>query len=127
MIDWIVRLWDAVFGPQHTSRELQPLNLDRTRGIHEKAAPRARGIRRVSIARYAGPGEPPAFRWKECHPSTMARFKAKVCCPAGHGLVLKGHSIDENGHVWPSVVCPDQSCEFHEFVSLDGWDLGELR
>lgn len=33
-----------------------------------------------------------------------------------------GHSIDEDGKVHPSVVCPNNDCDFHEYVTLEDWD-----
>ena len=75
---------------------------------------------------FEGASDPPPLSWKACHPSTVHRFKAQLTCPKGHGLVLKGHSIDARGRVYPSVVCMTDSCEFHEFVRLVGWDFGPL-
>lgn len=46
----------------------------------------------------------------------------KVECP---GCGLKGdldHTVDEKGHVQPSLDCPE--CPYHEFVQLEGWDRG---
>lgn len=48
---------------------------------------------------------------------------ALVACPnCGKIASLSDHEIDNSGHVTPSVVCPQNSCEFHEMVVLDGWD-----
>ena len=80
---------------------------------------------RVRLARHVGAGDPPPGKWKECHPSTVNRFKAEVTCPNGHGLTLKGHSVSAGGVVRPSVVCPSRGCAFHEFVELSGWTHGE--
>jgi len=80
----------------------------------------------IDIPRFEGASDPPPLSWKACHPSTVHRFKAQLTCPKGHGLVLKGHSIDARGRVYPSVVCMTDSCEFHEFVRLVGWDFGPL-
>lgn len=47
---------------------------------------------------------------------------AIVTCPScgGHGG-LHDHSVDDEGNVTPSLVCPHGSCTFHDFVRLDGW------
>jgi len=82
--------------------------------------------RRVEVPRFRGASNPPPFSWVPCHPSTMQRFKAQMTCPRGHGLVLKGHSIDAAGQVHPSVVCLTQGCDFHEFVRLSEWEFGAL-
>lgn len=79
------------------------------------------------MERHDGAGEPPALHWKACHPSTERRFKAQLTCPRGHGMVLKRHSIAEDGRVRPSVVCRSPRCDFHAIVKLDRWDRGALR
>jgi hypothetical protein len=42
-------------------------------------------------------------------------------CPNGHIGSLSGHEIAEDGTVSPSVVCPHEGCDFHEFIKLGGW------
>ncbi|MFT6669083.1 MAG: hypothetical protein ACJAVZ_000531 [Afipia broomeae] len=66
------------------------------------------------------------MHWKPCHPATVRRFKAQFACPNGHGIILKGHSIDADGTVHPSVVCPVPACDFHDFVRLSRWDAGSI-
>lgn len=50
-----------------------------------------------------------------------------VCCPHGHLSTLRhlsrneGHQIAPDGTVSPSVVCPHDGCDFHEFVRLENW------
>lgn len=83
--------------------------------------------RLVEVPRFRGGSNPPPFSWVACHPSTMHRFKAQMTCPRGHGLVLKGHSIDVAGRVHPSVVCLTEGCDFHEFVRLSEWEFGVLK
>jgi predicted RNA-binding Zn-ribbon protein involved in translation (DUF1610 family) len=47
---------------------------------------------------------------------------ACVTCPnCGNAMSLREHRIAENGAVSPSVVCPTESCTFHEFVTLEEW------
>jgi hypothetical protein len=83
--------------------------------------------RRVAIPLYSGAGDPPPGFWKECSGATVYRFKAELTCPFGHGMTLKGHEVEENGSVSPSVVCPIRGCEFHEFVVLAGWRHGRVK
>lgn len=83
--------------------------------------------RLVDVPRFRGASNAPPFSWVPCHPSTMRRFKAQMTCPRGHGLVLKGHSIDAAGRVHPSVVCLAEGCDFHEFVRLSGWEFGAVN
>jgi hypothetical protein len=47
-----------------------------------------------------------------------------MACPSGHTLTLREHSIDEDGIVMPSVVCPNYKCRFHSYVRLVGWTFG---
>lgn len=82
--------------------------------------------RRILVPRHASGGDTPPLRWSPCHPSTLARFKAEMTCPSGHGLTLRSHRIDAAGAVSPSVVCPVKACSFHEYVMLDEWSFGQL-
>lgn len=51
-------------------------------------------------------------------------YSASICCPeCGHFSVLTDHEIDADGRVQPSVVCPVDSCTFHEFIQLEDWDI----
>lgn len=51
---------------------------------------------------------------------------ALVCCP-GCGKIssLTDHTIDPDGSVYPSLVCPFDICDFHELVKLADWKPGE--
>lgn len=80
----------------------------------------------LAIPRYARAGDIPPLHWRACHPSTIKRFKAEMTCSRGHHLVLKGHSIMDDGQVSPSVVCSHAGCNFHTFVRLEEWDFGRL-
>lgn len=59
---------------------------------------------------------------------------ASISCPRCGGVSsLSGHTIDAQGRVNPSVVCPytrqgtthsnpgQRSCDFHDFIVLEGW------
>lgn len=47
---------------------------------------------------------------------------ASVTCPKCGGLAtLTDHNIDSNGGVTPSLVCPYDDCDFHDYVVLKGW------
>lgn len=83
--------------------------------------------KRVSIPLYLGTGDPPPGHWKQCVPSVIKRFKAELTCPRGHGMTLKGHTINACGLVSPSVVCHVPACSFHEFVVLEGWASGDVK
>lgn len=42
-------------------------------------------------------------------------------CTNGPIGSLGGHQIKASGDVEPSVVCPREGCDFHEFIKLDDW------
>ncbi|KKM04753.1 hypothetical protein LCGC14_1761110 [marine sediment metagenome] len=43
------------------------------------------------------------------------------CAGCGEMASLSGHSIDVEGRVTPSVVCPRKGCGWHVSVTLVGW------
>lgn len=48
---------------------------------------------------------------------------AIISCPkCGFSASLRDHSIDDNGDVNPSLVCPGEGCGFHEWITLAGWE-----
>lgn len=53
--------------------------------------------------------------------------KPLVSCPTCGGTLLgppAPHTVEPNGNVNASVVCPHDDCDFHEYVRLDDWDGG---
>lgn len=44
-----------------------------------------------------------------------------LTCPDNHVASLNDHKIDKSGQVQPSVVCPVEGCDFHEFIKLEDW------
>ena len=50
------------------------------------------------------------------------KMTATMSCPkCGQVASLSGHTINPGGAVNPSVVCPHEGCDFHEYVTLEGW------
>lgn len=48
--------------------------------------------------------------------------KAIIWCGNGHLATTSAqHTIDPEGKVSPSVVCPREGCTWHEWVKLVGW------
>ena len=48
---------------------------------------------------------------------------ATMSCPdCGQSASLSEHSIYDGGKVSPSVVCPNDGCNFHEYVKLLLWE-----
>ncbi len=45
-------------------------------------------------------------------------------CRCGRIGSLAEHDVDDDGRVFPSVVCMNDDCGFHEQVILDGWPDG---
>lgn len=50
------------------------------------------------------------------------RRTATIMCPEGHIGSISNHTIDDQGVVNPSVVCPWEGCDFHDFIQLEGWE-----
>jgi hypothetical protein len=111
MLRWVRDLVSRIFGKR--SPVLEPVAPQWSRP-------------RFDVPRFSGDVAIPPMHWKSCHPATIRRFKAEFACPNGHGIVLKGHSIDPDGTVHPSVVCPAVGCDFHDFVRLSRWDAGAV-
>ena len=44
-----------------------------------------------------------------------------VTCPSCGATAALDHTVDDEGNVSPSLVCPADGCGFHEFVRLEGW------
>lgn len=48
--------------------------------------------------------------------------KALVACPGcGESATLTDHTIKSDGAVHPSLVCPFDGCDFHDWVKLSDW------
>lgn len=47
---------------------------------------------------------------------------ASLCCPnCGQVVSIHTHAIDIAGGVTPSVYCPHPECDFHAWITLEGW------
>lgn len=51
----------------------------------------------------------------------VAQLRCPTCGQTAYLDSVSGHSIDADGFVQPSVVCPTDGCGFHEFVKLGEW------
>lgn len=61
--------------------------------------------------------------WKGTILKESAVANALLVCPNGHVGSLADHTINSsNGKVQPSVVCPDSTCDFREYITLTGWN-----
>jgi len=64
---------------------------------------------------------------KEQLPNTwyMSKGQVMIKCPkCGKIAGLDDHVINpvgKNGEVSPSLVCPNDKCNFHEYVELEDW------
>ena len=47
--------------------------------------------------------------------------KCPRCAQIAH-ISTEDHEIRDDGTVHPSLVCPNPTCDFHEFVQLEEWD-----
>lgn len=53
---------------------------------------------------------------------TDGKRTAIIVCPLCKKQVsLSGHTIKSDGHVSPSLVCPHNECNFHDYIKLDNW------
>ena len=62
----------------------------------------------------------PIHTWRLCiglDGKTYPSLKDSNGCVFG----IETHSVSADGVVSPSIVC-GYGCEFHEFVTLEGWD-----
>jgi hypothetical protein len=60
--------------------------------------------------------------WRGAKHSVEGTRSALACCPScGKICSLLSHTIDPDGTVTPSLVCPFDNCEFHDFVKLADW------
>lgn len=61
------------------------------------------------VARHLRSGEPPLK-------------VVGMTCHKKHFAILDDHEIADDGMVTPSVICPETGCDFHEMVTLEGWN-----
>jgi len=60
-------------------------------------------------------------QWKPVKKSDGDRTATLQCPTCGQFGGLLDHKIQEGGKVHPSVVCPYNNCNFHDYVKLEGW------
>lgn len=46
---------------------------------------------------------------------------ATAVCDKGHAASLDDHTIQPDGTVQPSLVCPIEDCGWHVMARLEGW------
>lgn len=62
-------------------------------------------------------------KWRPATIQETGKKTATVSCPScGKTASLSGHEIDPQGVVTPSLGCPYDSCDFHAWVTLEGWE-----
>lgn len=66
-----------------------------------------------------------AETWESFEPGSWFRTRGEVmvfvsCGYCGERASLADHTIDAEGRVEPSLVCP-AGCGWHHYVQLDGW------
>lgn len=79
----------------------------------------------VELSRASDPFEDLPLTW---YPVTRESSKlpptANVVCSQGHAGLIGEHEIAPDGKVNPSVVCTQDNCSFHEYITLIGWEDG---
>lgn len=72
------------------------------------------------LVRFSEDREPGTY-----HPARKLGDESKtaiVVCPlCTTRLQLQTHTIDYQGKVFPSVVCSNEHCSFHDFIQLQNW------
>ena len=47
-----------------------------------------------------------------------------VFCPGCNKFAAVDHEVHPNGTLMPSLQCPFEGCDFHDYVVLQGWKFG---
>lgn len=58
-------------------------------------------------------------------PQSRVQLAIVKCPKCGRecGVGKATHSIAADGTVMPSMICPHDGCDFHEYVTLFGWSV----
>ena len=70
---------------------------------------------------YTKPFDDIPLTWKPVKTIDNPWSTASIVCANEHNGIIDEHTIDDEGVVSPSVVCTQDGCNFHEFVTLVGW------
>lgn len=73
----------------------------------------------LSVPRHHGDDREPGPWWRPLNPAAP-RDLAWVKCPCGRMALLADHEVHADGHVTPSVVCPE-ACGWHDHIRLLDW------
>ncbi len=60
--------------------------------------------------------------WKGARLVDGTRSASVSCSKCGRPASLTDHTIADDGAVSPSLVCPYDGCDFHDYVILKDWD-----
>ena len=60
-------------------------------------------------------------RWHASKPAGKPTSALMSCPECGKVCSLSGHTINPDGTVEPSLMCPYDGCGYHDFVKLEGW------
>jgi hypothetical protein len=60
-------------------------------------------------------------KWALVRDYVTGKKSASVECPKCGNMYYLDHTISDDGNVTPSLVCPFDNCDFHEFVVLEDW------
>ncbi len=69
----------------------------------------------------------PRSRWKKVllDGQPAIRMQCPTCHVVGRLYLSStdsiGHQVNWRGEVLPSVVCTNNDCDFHDYVTLEGW------
>lgn len=67
------------------------------------------------------PGGAPGYPLTWFRTLSLEGFRIRAVCARGHTAALDAHKI---GSVRPSLVCPEDGCDWHAYARLAGWPDG---
>jgi hypothetical protein len=63
----------------------------------------------------------PGGCWHGGRKSDGTRTATLQCPGCGKVASMSQHTIEPDGTVSPSAVCPYEGCTFHQWIRLEGW------
>lgn len=77
-------------------------------------------MRTLNFTKGKGP-----LTWGKVTTIKGALINVRVTCENGHRAQLD-HTVGVTGEVLPSIVCPEDDCDFHIKGYLTGWEHEEM-
>ena len=68
---------------------------------------------------YSNKGKPGSWNYF----AVEGALKVSFTCPYCKSLAVLDHKVGMDGTVSPSVVCPNDRCDFHQNIFLADWNV----